>query len=83
MEIANLAAQYGFPAVALAALWLAYRELAPKLLGVIERNSVALESLTKTLESNTSSIDRLASVVQDMDKRLLRVEERHEVGSRS
>ncbi len=45
LQLATLAAQFGFPAVMLVILWLAYDKLVNRLGGLIESNTIAMQSM--------------------------------------
>lgn len=64
------AAQFGFAALAAVGLWTFIRDMAPRLLAVIEQNGQAMQRMS-------GALDKLSILIAAMDDRLLRLEERH------
>lgn len=75
-ELTTLA-QFGFAAVAFWMVWVAYREVQPKLLEIIRQNAEAMQRVAGALEQLTKSQDAMHAQLGRLDDRLLLLEEQH------
>lgn len=82
VEMMMALAQFGFAAVAFYLVWLAYKDINPKLLEVIRQNSQALAEFAATMKEVVSSQKDLSVRMGKMDDRLLVLEEQHKHGLR-
>lgn len=75
-------AQFGFAAIAAAALWLFIKELIPRLLDIIKQNSEAMERVANVVETVSQQQQRNVSVMSDVASRLSVLEEHQKYGVR-
>ena len=80
--ILPLLANFGFAAVAFWMVWLAYKEIQPKLLEIIRQNAEAMQRVAGALEQLTRGQDSMQVRLGRLDDRLLLLEEQHKHGVR-
>ncbi|MGE5619541.1 MAG: hypothetical protein ACM3US_09825 [Sphingomonadaceae bacterium] len=80
VEMMMALAQFGFAAVAFYLVWLAYKDINPRLLEVIQQNSQALAEFAATMKEVVSSQKDLSVRMGKMDDRLLVLEQQHKHG---
>jgi hypothetical protein len=70
-------AQFGFSAVAFYLVWMAYKELQPRLMDIIQQNAEALARVAGAMEQVVKGQDEMAIRMGRIDDRLLILEEQH------
>lgn len=71
-------AQFGIGALFAGIVWAAYQKLVTELLSVVRSNTVASERIAATIESNSRTIERLGSVVANIEPRLLELQNKQD-----